>query len=277
MPPRPDLVINNIVNAERLSVPGALETVGAVADSFGVPVINHPRLAKELTRQKNAQRLAGIAGVIAPRLSRYVNRPGDRGRIMAEIEASFPYPLIIRTVFEQMGAGTWLVRDREAMQEVLGRLDGQEIYVIEFIESRHQDGLYRQFRAAFVNGNAILVRADFSDYWNVRARRNPSMREFYKRRPDLAGVANQFITHPERTFVGNALKTIQTIAATTPLDIYGMDFDITDNGDIVVFEINATMNLLSQDTGGLPYPSEPEENLLRATRAYFENLASRPM
>lgn len=76
--PTPDLLINNWVNAEHLSKADDLAFISGFADSFGIPVINHPRKAAITTRQRNAERLADIPDLVVPRVLRVINTPERR-------------------------------------------------------------------------------------------------------------------------------------------------------------------------------------------------------
>ncbi|OCC04678.1 hypothetical protein BA190_13405 [Labrys sp. WJW] len=267
--PRPALALNNVVNAEQLMVEDTLRRVSALEDSLDIKVINHPRLAVQATRQKNSERFANIPGIIFPKVHRYQSDKEQRPALIEDIENRCGYPVIIRTVFQQMGAGTWRIDDRQALRETLEKLDGLQFYAITYIQTGHTDGGFRSLRAAFVNKRPIIVRADYSSHWNVRARRAPDRQAFYRENPHLLDVANRIVLDPERELGESIHSKLQTIAEIMPLEIFGMDFDLTEDGNLLIFEINATMNLLSTSPAGLEYPPESEQKLLHYMERFF--------
>ncbi|MEW9308799.1 ATP-grasp domain-containing protein [Labrys neptuniae] len=267
--PRPALALNNVVNAEQLMVEDTLQRVGALEDSLGIKVINHPKLAVQATRQKNSERFANIPGIIFPKVYRYQSGREQRPALIEDIENRCGYPAIIRTVFQQMGAGTWRIDDRQALHEALEKLDGLQFYAITYAQTRHADGRFRALRAAFVNKQPLVVRADYSDHWNVRARRTPGQQAFYRENPRLLEIANRIVLDPERELGRNIYGKLRTIAEVMPLEIFGMDFDLTEDGNLLIFEINATMNLLSTSPDGFEYPRESEKKLLHYIEDFF--------
>ncbi|WP_454814410.1 tetratricopeptide repeat protein [Labrys neptuniae] len=267
--PRPALALNNVVNAEQLMMENTLQCVCALEDTLGVKVINHPRLAVQATRQKNSERFANIPGIIFPKVHRYQADREQRPALIEDIEDRCGYPVIIRTVFQQMGAGTWRIDNRRALREALDKLDGMQFYAITYAQTRHAEGSFRALRAAFVNKQPLIVRADYSAHWNVRARRAPGQQTFYRENPRLLNIANRIVLDPERELGGNIYGKLRTIAEIMPLEIFGMDFDLTEDGNLLIFEINATMNLLSTAPSGLEYPPESEEKLLHHMEHFF--------
>lgn len=272
--PRPALALNNFANAEQLMVEDRLQRTSALADSLGVKVINHPRLAVQATRQKNSARFAGQSGIIFPATQRYRNEKARQSELITDIEDRYGYPVIIRTVFQQMGVGTSLAGNRQELGEVLDRLGGTQFYAIAYILNQHRDGMYRSLRAAFVEGRPLIIRADYSETWNVRARRQLHQQGFYRKYPDLLRQANNIVRNPETELGRGVLERLDRIARLMPLEIFGMDFDVTDDGDLLIFESNATMNLLSTSPEGLEYPTETEERLRASFEQYFTRLAA---
>lgn len=275
--PRPALALNNFTNAEKLLVEGKFAEVCAAIDSLGVPVLNHPRLVAQVTRQKNSERLARVEGIIAPKIVRYQSTKSLRGLLITDIEARYDYPMILRTVFHQMGKGTWLIQNREELHQALDETDDQQFYLINYVDLRHDNGYYRRIRAAFVDKTWTIIRVDYHDYWNVRGRRELGLVDFYREHPGMMDLADRITLEPFSMLSSDALDKLDDIARVIPLDIFGMDFDITDDGQIAVFEANATMNLLSNAEGGLSYPQEAQRRLTQSLHALFERTAVSPM
>ena len=58
-----------------------------------------------------------------------------------------------------------------------------------------------------------------------------------------------------------------------PLDIFGMDFDVDDEGRVVFFEANATMLLLSNAPKDLDYPQGAQQIFLQRLDTLFRKRA----
>ena len=58
-------------------------------------------------------------------------------------------------------------------------------------------------------------------------------------------LANDQILHPENHFGSSVFTTLRQIAERIPLDIFGIDFDVDSDGNLIFFEANANMKLLS--------------------------------
>jgi tetratricopeptide (TPR) repeat protein len=271
--PRPALALNNFVNAEKLLVEGKLAQVSAFVDRLGIPVLNHPKQVAQVTRQKNAERLASVEGILAPRITRYLSSRLLRDSLTIDIEARYGYPMIVRTVFEQMGQGTWLAHNREQLHEALDATEGQQVYIINYYDLRHENGFYRRIRAAFVNKIWTIIRIDYDSYWNVRGRREHHIVDFYRKHPDLMDLCDRMTADPHEAFDASVLARLDDIARVVPLDIFGLDFDITDDGKLAVFEANATMNFLANAEGGLTYPQEAQKRVTDAFHRLFEDSA----
>ncbi|CAM5769039.1 hypothetical protein LMIY3S_02703 [Labrys miyagiensis] len=272
--PRPALALNNFVNAEKLLVGDTFARVCATVDALGVPVINHPRQVAQVTRQKNSERFANVEGILAPRITRYFSIGWQQAALIADIESRYEYPMILRTVFHQMGKGTWLAYNRQELADALENTDGQQIYIINYFDLRHDNGFYRRIRAAFVDKAWTILRIDYDKNWNVRGRREEHIGEFYREHPELMALSDSMIRDPHGMLAPGALAKLDEIAKAMPLDIFGMDFDITYDGRLAVFEANATMNFLDNAEGGLSYPREPQGQLTDALHRLFTSVAA---
>jgi tetratricopeptide (TPR) repeat protein len=272
---QPRVVINNVVSAETLLSDDVLETVAALAKAIGVPVINRPELAAGFTRQMNAQRLRHIPGLIVPRVSRF-NRHVERlAELIAAIEEQFAYPFIIRTPSEHNSANMTLVRGRESLRELLMRAAFPQFYVIQYAGAPRRDGYYRRIRAAFLEGKPLIMRADYSDDWIVRSRSYVPA-EIYRDRPDLLAHANAIIEDPVGVLGARAMTTVAAVGRALPLDIFGMDFDVDEQGRVVFFEANPSMNFRPKAPKEFPYPPQAAQTLVERMDALLQRWAAKP-
>ena len=263
---KPDIVLNNIVNAEMLSrTHNFKDDLSVLAESFGVPVINHPKQAALTTRQRMAVWLQDLPNVVVPKTMRFEADANNLAFQTAALEKKLRYPLIVRSPFFHRGAGMVRINDRAELTRELQDRHRQQIYVQEFTENRAEDGLFRKLRASFIGDVIIPSRVDFSADWNVRGRRVPERKLFYRQRPHLIAAEKRILDAPSDVLTKDVLQTLASIRNKIPLDIFGIDFDVLPDGKILFFEANASMNLLS-----LPLPEDEDirhpanaENLMK--------------
>ena len=265
-------MINNVINSEELRSADNLEGVKGFMDLLEAPVINPPEQAARCTRQMNAAYLADISGLTVPKVHRFQNDRSHLGNLLAEIEESTRYPLIIRSTTEQEARNMTRVDGRAKLETALRALPEGQFYCIEYIGEPRRDTHFRRIRAAFIDGTPLIVRADYAEDWIVRSR-NKIPLELYRGRPDLLAEANAIIEAPERELGRNAMQALEAVGQKIPLDIFGMDFDVTDDGQAIFFEANASMNFFSNAPKEFPYPPQAEEMLSEALQAALDKRA----
>lgn len=241
--PRPALILNNWVNGERLSTPGTLDFIAGFADRFGLPVLNHPRHAASATRQRNAERLSGIPGLVVPRIARFRNEPGQRQHLVRSIGEAFGFPVIIRDTFRQMGKEAAKVHSAVELAAYLGTAAATELYAIQFIDNPVAGGLFRKIRAAVIGDEVIIVHVHFGERWNVHRDRDAARAAELSIPAAEAAFAQSILFTPDETLGKAGIAALGEIKARIPLEFYGIDFDILPDGRLVFFEANAAMNV----------------------------------
>lgn len=272
--PRPQLIINNWVNAEKLTTTDVLEFISDYADSFGVPVINHPRRAALTTRQHNAVRLAGIGNVIVPRVLRIVNEPDKRDLAVKVIEKEIGFPVIIRNTFGQKGWETAKIETPVELKAYLAQAGNPQLYAIEYVHNTVDEGAYRKIRAAVIGGELFVLHVHFGAQWNVhRVEDRRGLADF-----DVNGTATAFareiLSRPEEALGRPAMNALHAIRDRIPLDIYGIDFNLMPDGRILFFEANAAMHISMREREDLP---ETRMAMRKAYRRLFENPPASPV
>jgi hypothetical protein len=275
--PQPQLIINNWVNPELLSKDDTLEFIADYADSLGLPVINHPRRACLTTRQRNAERLAGIPDLLVPKILRVLNEPRTRQEAVRLISQELGFPVIVRHPFTHLGTATVKIETQGDLAAHLSTTNSAQLYVIQYVDNPLPEGAYRKFRAVVIGEDLILLWAHFGREWSVH--RTPDLRAYARLMEfDTKGKALAFalnvLRRPEETLGKPAMSALHEIGARTPLDFFGIDFDLLPDGRILFFETNAAMNFGLREREDLP------EIIVAAKSAFrrlFENSAiSRP-
>jgi tetratricopeptide (TPR) repeat protein len=270
--PRPDLVLNNCVNADLLISEGNLPRLTALVDSFGVPVINHPAKAVQTTRDFSAKLLEGIPGVCVPKVLRFSSAGKTSEALVREIEDHFKYPIIARKPALQRGHGMFLVDSPDTLRHTLASELGEEFFIIQFENGTKENGIFRKIRGAIVGDEIIINRVEYSTHWNVRARLTEDRAAFYLANSYLLDQEKRICRDPEAELGKSAIQALREVRNRIPLDAFGIDFDVDPNGTLIFYEANATMNLFSTARKEVPYPKEPEDRLKDAFRRYFSSL-----
>jgi hypothetical protein len=265
--PRPQLILNNWVNAELLSTPKTLDLIAAFADRLALPVLNHPRKAAQTTRQKNADRLSGIPDLVVPRLVRFGNEPETRETLVRLIGENVGFPVIIRGPFAQKGIGADKIDTPAELAAHLTTLPRMQFYAIEYIHNPVGPGTYRKIRAAVIGEDIFITHVHFGPLWNVHRERDTEKLAGFDLDGRISGHARQMIATPEQTLGRPALAALHQIRARIPLDFYGIDFDMLPDGRVLFFEANAAMNLSLSDRAGL---EQTRAAMRAAVRRLFE-------
>ncbi len=269
--PRPDLIINNVVNGEGIQADGSMKKLAEFIEAFDVPVINHPLHVMQATRELTAKIVSEVPGVIVPAIKRFSKCEKSDTELVDDIETNFKYPVIVRTIFKQHGEGMVKVDNHEELLESWNGIP-DEFYVSQFVDSRHESGFYRKIRAGIVGDEIVVVRIDYDRYWKIHGRVKPERVKFYRENPHLLDKERRICADPDKELGSGVIRALHEIGRRIPLDIFGIDFDVNIEGEIVFFEANATMNLLSLAVSEVNYPIETENRLLSVIRRYLANI-----
>lgn len=257
------ITINNCVNAERLRS-GHISDVEKHERAFGLPVINPASQASRCTRPETAELLRGIPNLVVPKIVRFRLEASLLPDLRAAVKERFSYPVIMRSVGEQQAGNVFLANNDAEVGSAADRLIAigrKDVYVIQFADIKHRGGVHRRIRAAFVEGKPTLMRADYDHNWVVKGRKTESVQAAYRDDPSLLEHADSILRRPES--LGQPVwDALSEIGRRIPLDVFGLDFDVDGNGQVVFFEANATMNLFSNAPAEIDYPIVSQDTLL---------------
>jgi len=210
------------------------------------PVINRPGTVAATGRSDNALRLSGIPGAVTPgaiTLPRGLLAAADAGTTLAR--HGFEFPLLIRTPGFHMGRHFLRVETVAALPEALNALPGDELTVLRYLDARGADGKVRKYRVMMIDGGLYPLHAAISSQWKIHyftaeMAENPEHRaedaEFLENMPGVMGP--------------RAMAALAEIQSRLGLDYAGIDFGLSADGEILIFEANATM---------VVNPPEPDE------------------
>lgn len=90
----------------------------------------------------------------------------------------------------------------------------------------------------------------------------------------LVALANDIVSRPHARLGATAMATLEAIGRTLPLDVFGLDFDVDEDGRVVFFEANPSMNLLWTGATELAYPRSAEAQFLEGVERLLERKAA---
>jgi hypothetical protein len=249
--PGADVVFNNIASGEVMSLPGRLDQTVELIERIGRPVINHPRAVIQMTRQKAANLLRGIPNLLVPHIARYQLDLSRFDEIKADISTNFTYPVIVRHVATDSSSRlrlsenktAALVNDADELRRFLERAAWPQFYVIQYVDLSKADGNFRKLRAVFFADEVFIVWGIYHNEWMVGGRLGPA-RDFYNAFPHLAVEMKQIPRDPEGMLGAQVMPVLEAIRDRVPLEFFGLDFDVDDAGQVVLFEAQATMTIL---------------------------------
>jgi Tfp pilus assembly protein PilF len=234
-------IFNGIGDVDRSLVP--LRAAREIVARSGVPVINDPEAVLASGRASVTERLALIPGVIAPRT---IALP--RGAISVEelTRRGFTFPLLLRSPGHHTGNHFAWVQSPLTLDAVRDTLPGIELLVIAYLDGRGADEMYRKYRVLFVGGKLYPLHLAISPQWKVHYF-SADMAD----RADHRAEEAVFLSDMPAALGAAGVATLERIAATLGLDYGGIDFGRDADGNILLYEANATMAV---------FPPPPDEH-----------------
>jgi len=212
----------------------ALQQVARFELATGIPKVNSSWAVGATTRPLIARRLAHQSGVRVPRCTLY--RSGAL-TLAEHIEAHrHTYPVLLRPPGLHGSEGLVRVAEPDEL-ETKGRLDSCTI--TDFVDFRSEDGLWRKYRMVYA-GDRLFRRHVLTDTgWNLTR----DARRFMRGRPELMAEEREWLEQPVTLERGSIEARAMHQFRALQLDFGVIDCALPPDGDLVVFEINACVQL----------------------------------
>ncbi len=260
LPPH-DVVINGIGDADVRAE--ALSAAATLLARTSAPVINNPAAVRETGRCRNAERLAGIPGLVTARTMTLPLSTLAGRHAAAELAAyGFEFPLLLRAPGFHMGQHFVYVEDASHVAERLTELPGDELIVLQYLDGQGADGYIRKYRVLFIDGRFYPVHAAVSKHWKIHYF-SAEMAEHSERRCEDAA----FLADMEGVLGPGTMRVLERIRMELGLDYGGIDFGVNKKGEVLLYEANATMAVYWPDADPLwDYRRPPVERIYAAVR-----------
>jgi Tfp pilus assembly protein PilF len=267
--PSHQLIFNAIGDADLCHK--GLDIATRLIEMSGAPVINHPNAVKKTGRLMNTRRLAGVSGVIVPRMVRLTKMEILSGSAMEKLaQEQMMFPLLLRAPGFHGGNYLERIDVPEALKSTVEKLPGENLLAIEFLDSSLQDGLFRKYRVMSINGALYPIHMAISSGWKVHYF-SSDMEDNKDYRDEERIFLNDFAA----LLGSNTISALSCIGQTLGLDYCGIDFGLDQNGKVLLYEANATMVLnVPTHEKTWDYRRMPIENALAATKKLFKERAS---
>lgn len=259
-PGKPTLIFNQISDADSHSV--ALRRCVELCAHVDAPVIDAPEAVLQTTRDEVARRLADIPGVRVPRTIRCT--PTSPAEVIEIIDKEgLGYPVIQRRTGEHNALSMVLLDcpdDRDHLD--VFPFDGRDFYLTEYVDFSDDHGIFYKHRIVMVDGEAMPRHVFFSDQWKV----NSKSLAFMKAHPEY-GTPAEKLDALERERLPKAQAALQEIARRLELDYFGIDCQIGPDGEVLLFEANSNMNIM---TDVVPEISDRVQAIKQRLRSLIE-------
>jgi tetratricopeptide (TPR) repeat protein len=240
LPPH-QLIFNAIGDAD-LCQP-ALEAAAALVARTTAPVVNDPRAVMKTGRIDNALRLGALRGVVTPKTSA-VRREvlAGPGGIAAVSHLGLQFPLLLRSPGYHTGRNFIFVERDSGLAAAAAGLPGDDLLVIEYLDARGKDGNARKYRVMMIGGKIYPLHLAISRNWKVHY-----FTSDMADKPDHRSEEAVFLSDMRATLGEVAMTALEGIRDALGLDYAGVDFGLAPNGDLLLFEANATMVIAVPD------------------------------
>jgi hypothetical protein len=234
LPPH-DVVFNSIGDADLCRE--GLEAACSIVARTGRPVINRPRAVLKTGRIANAERLRGLPDVIVPRMMTLPRSAlADAGGVEVAAGNGFSFPLLARAPGFHTGRHFVRVETPERLAAAITELPGEDVWLIEHLDSRDNEGTFRKFRVMIIDGQLYPLHLAISRDWKVHYFTADMAHSAENRSKDAA-----FLEDMTSAVGRRGIAALARIGEVLGLDYGGIDFAVNARGEILFFEANATM------------------------------------
>lgn len=236
---------------EPLQHRGSLATLARMELELGLPTLNPSWVIAATTRPLIARRLAHQTGVRAPHCSLFA---GGAMTLSEHISAhGHRYPVLLRPPGEHGSVGLLRIDDPAEIATKASKL--AVCTVTDFVDFRSDDGLWRKYRIVYA-GDRLFRRHVLTDRgWNITR----DARQFMREHPHLIAQEEDWISQPVTLQDDSVEARVLHQFRALQLDFGVIDFALAPDGDLVIFEINACVQITNHEV-----EQEP------GTRRYFE-------
>jgi hypothetical protein len=211
--------------------------------------------------------LAGAAGLRCPwtqdlDLQDLLQEP--RGEKLHSLNGGdYSFPLILRPEGAHAGTNTFKVDSGQNLIDVLPKFSAERLNVSQFIDYASDDGQFRKYRIALIDGVPYPAHMAISSKWMVHYL-NAGMTESLAKREEESCWLNGF----HEAFAVKHQVGFKSLCDILKLDYFAIDCAETKSGDLLIFEIDTAMIVHCMDVAPeFAYKKAPMQKLFKAFQA----------
>ena len=234
-------VVNYVADPDRCS--NSLVQIMRAVQALEAPCFNSPYAVARTGRHAIAKALAGVPGLLVPRTELLEARSAaDLVRLIDA--ANLRYPLLLRSPGMHVGATMSRVDSPDEVDAAVYNMPmlGRGTYVTEFHDYRDPDGCHRKMRLVVVGRQVFLRHFVVAGGWHVHVA--DRLREDD---PEETRMLDEFPASLPMDATAIALKIADIIG----LDYFGIDCSPRPDGQLLLFEANAAMDILRRQDSTL--------------------------
>jgi hypothetical protein len=250
-----------------------LSTIGQLIGDWPRPVVNAPDRIARLTRDGTWNLLKSLPGVLMPlnvRVQRAQLSDLACGNLAVEdlLDGS-AFPIVARPSASHAGDGLAKLDDPGAIDPYLDQRPEDEFYLAPFIDYRSEDGLFRKYRVALIDGRPYACHMAISDHWMIHYL-NAGMTSSAAKRAEEA----QFMSEFDAAFGARHGAAFEAIAAAAGLEYLPIDCGEAPDGRLLLFESGTNMIVHAMDSAELfPYKRVQMAKVFNAFHAMLKSQA----
>ncbi|MGA7072931.1 tetratricopeptide repeat protein [Bradyrhizobium sp.] len=235
------LVINLVSDADQTDA--LLPLAADLVDRLGLPTVNHPRRVQQTTRDAVATLLQGIPGCRVPQALR-LKAGAERTEAALEKMLPFSSTVLARPVGTHGGDDFEKIEDVAALSAFLSQRTDHDHYLIEYIDYVSADRHFRKYRFIFIGNEILPYHLCIGRDWKLH-HINTDMAH----QPWMQQEEATFLNNPAAVFGLAQMQALQAIRERIGLDYFGIDCGLDAAGNVVVFEVNASMLVHARNEG----------------------------
>jgi tetratricopeptide (TPR) repeat protein len=197
------------------------------------PLLNSSAAIARTSRHLLPALLDGLDDVSTAPCVRYEAPPVSLGALLTDNAIAFP--LLARPVAAHGGDGLVLCDNMDTLENRLSTQEGAQ-YLSAFRDCRSTDGFYRKYRVIYVDREPFPYHLVISPHWIAHYFSADMESHAWKLDEEL-----RFLQDPLTALGERAMNAVTAIGQRLDLDYGGIDFTLLPDGQVFVFEANATM------------------------------------
>lgn len=252
---------------------GILVSLTKVLADWPKPVINAAQNIPTTGRSAACRLLNDAPGVLIPatlRTPRAILQAIAAGNIsLPELLRGCDFPIILRPVGSHAGRDLEKLNSPEDIAAYLSKVNVAEFFLSRFIDYSSNDGLFRKFRIALIDGVPFACHMAVSSNWMVHYV-NAGMYDEAQKRVEEASFMEGFDDFTQRHQMA-----LEAIYKRTKLDYLCIDCAETLDGQLLVFEIDHAMVVHAMDPEHqFPYKQRHMQKVRDAFRNFLFRLTA---